>query len=92
MRETPVSGPAKQKDWVCGTMMQIIGARYNERRIKIFATNYMDARRHHLEETLEERVGLRLCSRLYEMYETVMIKGEEYRRRVDARERSLESP
>ena len=77
-------GATKPTDWVRDTMMQIIGTRYNERKLTIFTTNYGDARRHPAEETLEDRVGVRLRSRLYEMSRTVIVEGEDYRRRLAA--------
>ena len=77
-------GASKPTDWVRDTMMQIIGARYNERKLTIFTTNYSDTRRTAAEETLEERIGARLRSRLYEMCKTVMIEGEDFRRRFDS--------
>ena len=77
-------GASKPTDWVRDTMMQIIGTRYNERRLTIFTTNYGDARRQPEEETLEDRVGVRLRSRLYEMCKTVAVEGEDYRRRLTA--------
>ena len=77
-------GASKPTDWVRDTMMQIIGTRYNERKLTIFTTNYTDARRQPSEETLEDRVGVRLRSRLYEMCRTVIIEGEDYRRRLAA--------
>ena len=77
-------GASKPTDWVRDTMMQVIGTRYNERKLTIFTTNYGDARRHPTEETLEDRVGVRLRSRLYEMCKTVAVEGEDYRRRLAA--------
>jgi DNA replication protein DnaC len=76
-------GAVKPTDWVRDTLRQIIGTRYNDRRLTIFTTNYADARRQPSEETLEDRIGARLRSRLYEMCRTVMIEGEDYRRRFD---------
>jgi DNA replication protein DnaC len=76
-------GAVKSTDWVRDTMMQIIGTRYNNRKLTIFTTNYTDAHRHAAEETLEERIGVRLRSRLYEMCRTVMIEGDDYRRQFD---------
>ncbi|HYY95683.1 MAG TPA: ATP-binding protein [Pyrinomonadaceae bacterium] len=78
-------GATKPTDWVRDTMMQIINARYKDRRLTIFTTNYADETVRPSEETLEERVGARLRSRLYEMCRTVRIDGEDYRRRFDAR-------
>ncbi|HEV2799476.1 MAG TPA: ATP-binding protein [Pyrinomonadaceae bacterium] len=76
-------GASKPTDWVRDTMMQIIGTRYNDRKLTIFTTNYLDARRAPTDETLEDRVGVRLRSRLFEMCKTVHIEGEDYRRRFD---------
>jgi DNA replication protein DnaC len=76
-------GAVKPTDWVRDTMMQIIGTRYNDRRLTIFTTNYLDVRRTPAEETLEDRIGARLRSRLYEMCKTVVVEGEDYRRRFD---------
>lgn len=76
-------GASKTSDWVRDTMMQIIGTRYNNRRLTVFTTNYSDIRRHPADETLEDRIGVRLRSRLYEMCKTVIVEGEDYRRRFD---------
>lgn len=76
-------GASKPTDWVRDTMMQIINTRYNDRRLTIFTTNYADARRNEKEETLEDRIGVRLRSRLFEMCRTVQMDGEDYRRRYD---------
>jgi DNA replication protein DnaC len=76
-------GASKTTDWVRDTMMQVIGTRYNDKKLTIFTTNYSDTRRKEIEETLEDRVGVRLRSRLYEMCRTVVITGEDYRRRYD---------
>ena len=83
-------GASKPTDWVRDTMMQIIGTRYNERRLTIFTTNYFDARRRPTEESLEDRIGVRLRSRLYEMCRTVIIEGDDYRRRFDGVQTALD--
>ncbi len=74
----------KPGDWVRETMMQIIGTRFNERRLTIFTTNFLDTCRSPAEETLEDRIGTRLRSRLYEICKTVIIEGEDYRRQLAA--------
>lgn len=76
-------GASKTTDWVRDTMMQIIGTRYNERKLTIFTTNYFDERHSERDETLEDRIGVRLRSRLYEMCKTVQIEGDDYRRLFD---------
>jgi DNA replication protein DnaC len=75
-------GAVRPTDWVRDMMMQIVGSRYNDRRLTIFTTNYTDAQDMPSDETLEDRVGARLRSRLYEMCRTVVIEGEDYRRRL----------
>ncbi len=94
-------------DWVRDTMYQIINKRYNDKRLTIFTTNYLDEPRvekNHESEpasrtfstkasseriremtTLEERIGTRLRSRLYEMCNVVVIEGEDYRKGQDQR-------
>jgi DNA replication protein DnaC len=76
-------GASKPTDWVRDTMMHIINTRYNEKKLTIFTTNYLDARATDREETLEDRIGIRLRSRLYEMCKTILIEGHDYRRRLD---------
>ncbi len=76
-------GAVKPTDWVRDTMTQIIGRRYNDRKLTVFTTNYGDERRHSSEETLEDRIGARLRSRLFEMCRTVFVEGEDYRRRFE---------
>jgi len=79
-------GASKPTDWVRDTMMQIINARYNDKRLTIFTTNYSDKRKNEKDTTelLEERIGIPLRSRLYEMCRTVEIEGEDYRKRSAA--------
>ncbi len=72
-------GASKPTDWVRDTMAHIINTRYNDRKHTIFTTNYLDERQGN-EETLEDRIGIRLRSRLFEMCRTVEIKGADYRR------------
>jgi DNA replication protein DnaC len=76
-------GASKPTDWVRDTMMQIIGKRYNDKKLTIFTTNYLDDRRNPSDETLEDRIGVRLRSRLFEMCRTVKIEGDDYRRKFD---------
>jgi DNA replication protein DnaC len=76
-------GASKPTDWVRDTMMQIINTRYNDKKLTIFTTNYLDGRRNERDETLEDRIGVRLRSRLYEMCKTVIIEGEDYRKKLD---------
>lgn len=76
-------GASKPTDWVRDTMMQIINTRYNDKRVTIFTTNYPDNRKSDKDasEILEDRVGVALRSRLYEMCKTVVVEGDDYRKR-----------
>ncbi len=76
-------GASKPTDWVRDTMAHIINTRYNDKKLTIFTTNYLDERRAEREETLEDRIGVRLRSRLFEMCRTVSLTGEDFRRTFD---------
>jgi DNA replication protein DnaC len=76
-------GASKPTDWVRDTMAHIINTRYNDKKLTIFTTNYLDERRTERDETLEDRIGVRLRSRLFEMCKTVAITGEDFRRTFD---------
>ena len=77
-------GASKPTDWVRDTMAHIINTRYNDKKATIFTTNYPDERRNDREESLEDRIGIRLRSRLYEMCKTIEVKGNDYRRKLDS--------
>lgn len=76
-------GASKPTDWVRDTMMQIINTRYNDKKLTVFTTNFLDTRRAPGDELLEDRIGVRLRSRLYEMCKTVVIEGDDYRKKFD---------
>lgn len=76
-------GASKPTDWVRDTMAHIINTRYNDQRLTIFTTNYLDDRKNDREETLEDRIGVRMRSRLFEMCRTVEMTGIDYRRTFD---------
>lgn len=101
-------GATVPTDWVRDTLYQIINARYNDKRLTIFTTNYLDeivlterdedpdlprskaskrmsSDRARELTSLEERIGVPLRSRLYEMCTKVMIKGDDYRKSLDKR-------
>ncbi len=76
-------GATKPSEWVRDTMANIINTRYNDKKLTIFTTNYLDEKRNEREETLEERIGVRLRSRIFEMCRTVAMGGEDFRRTFD---------
>jgi DNA replication protein DnaC len=75
-------GASKPTDWVRDTMAHIINNRYNEKKFTIFTTNYLDERADPKEETLEDRIGVRARSRIFEMCQTIVIHGEDHRRKI----------
>lgn len=76
-------GASKPTDWVRDTMAHVINTRYNDKKLTVFTTNYADERRNEREEVLEDRIGTRLRSRLYEMCKTVMMDGKDFRKNFD---------
>ena len=75
-------GASKPTDWVRDTMTQIINTRYNDKKVSIFTTNYLDEPETPHEETLTDRVGVRLRSRLHEMCKVVTVKGDDFRLKI----------
>lgn len=68
--------------WAQETLMHILNQRYNYRRVTILTTNYLDPGQSSYpgDETLEQRIGSRLRSRLFEMCDAIMLNGPDYRR------------
>jgi DNA replication protein DnaC len=58
-------GASKPTEWVRDTMAHVINTRYNDKKLTIFTTNYLDNSPKNREETLEDRIGVRLRSRLF---------------------------
>jgi len=76
-------GASKPTDWVRDTMAHVVNTRYNDKKLTVFTTNYLDERRNDREELLEDRIGTRLRSRLYEMCKTVSMDGKDFRKTFD---------
>jgi DNA replication protein DnaC len=88
-------GASKPSDWVRDIVGIVLNARYNEKRTTIITTNYLDtpttdgeasrlpngklipATR---EDSLEQRIGSRMRSRLFEMCRTVEVSAPDFRR------------
>ena len=89
-------GAVKPSEWVWDTVSLIINSRYNEKRTTIFTTNYEDrpaaaaepvnhlAKRVTREESLGDRIGERMRSRLHEMCRKVEMTGSDFRQRVQS--------
>ena len=92
-------GASKPSPWALETIGHILNKRYNEKRVTLLTTNYLDTAEAPAsslplrmpsgqavaparEETLTERLGLRVRSRLYEMCRTVEIASPDYRREI----------
>jgi DNA replication protein DnaC len=85
-------GASKPSAWVLDIIGLILNARYNERRMTILTTNFYDVtpdvgatlpsgeRVRVKEDTLGDRVGARMRSRLYEMCRTVEVSAPDFRR------------
>jgi DNA replication protein DnaC len=90
-------GAAKPSPWALETISHILNRRYNDQRVTLLTTNYLDdvepatapsrlpsgqtvsAAR---EESLTDRIGQRVRSRLYEMCRTVEVFSADYRREI----------
>ena len=75
-------GANKPTTWVKDTVSYIINCRYNEQKITIFTSNFLDNPAKAGEETLTDRIDTRLRSRISEMCHTVEIKGDDFRQEV----------
>ncbi len=72
-------GASRPSPWVIDNIYYFVNSRYNNGRVTLFASNYADEVEAG-QETLKERVGERIRSRLFEMARSVTIHGEDYRR------------
>src|ERR1700692_3027479 len=85
-------GAQKPNEWVWDTVALILNTRYNDNRRTIITTNYpdlpaaggnlSDPERAAREQTLGDRIGDRMRSRLAEMCVRVEMKGEDFRQSV----------
>ena len=85
-------GASKPSDWVRDIVSIVLNARYNEKRTTIITTNYLDAADEkeaslpngrkivNRQETLADRIGDRMRSRLFEMCRTVEVFAPDFRR------------
>ena len=71
-------GSSKPSPWVEDNIYFLINRRYNNNLITLFASNFFDEKISN-QETLSERVGNRIRSRLYEMTISVKLTGIDYR-------------
>jgi DNA replication protein DnaC len=75
-------GANKPTEWVRDTIAHIVNCRYNDKKLTIFTSNYLDSPNKAGEDTLTDRIGARLRSRLYEMCTEIVIRGDDFRQQV----------
>jgi DNA replication protein DnaC len=77
-------GASKPHPWVLDVLYNLLNTRYNRKRITIATSNWEDEpdSASGEREKLEDRIGYRLRSRLYEMCTLVPLRGKDYRKEV----------
>jgi DNA replication protein DnaC len=77
----------KNREWEQGVLDEIVSVRYNAGRPTLLATNYPPAGatwqfavEGDIAETLEQRVGPRIYSRIHEMCDAIEVTGPDQRR------------
>jgi DNA replication protein DnaC len=82
-------GAKRPTAWVEETVFTIINYRYNHKKMTLFTTNYPDTEESEDkrdsfykkgDESLIDRIGVRLRSRIYEMCKVVEMWGDDYRK------------
>ena len=90
-------GASKPSEWARDIIGHILNKRYNEKRVTLLTTNYLDGPDNPAaplrmpsgqavpaarDESLTDRLGQRVRSRLYEMCRTVELVTPDYRREI----------
>ncbi len=88
-------GSNKPTEWVRETVAYIINTRYNDMKVTVFTSNFLDSpgvgtieagpepqNSRVREESLTDRVGARLRSRLYEMCRVIEVGGPDFRKQI----------
>lgn len=82
-------GAKRTSAWIEEMIFYIINQRYNHKKLTIFTSNYLDKEEEEDkrdsfykkgEDSLVDRIGVRLRSRLYEMCKIVEMGGDDYRK------------
>jgi DNA replication protein DnaC len=72
-------GAEKTSEWVEETLNLIVNARYSEKRVTVFTSNFDDIPDSTDPNSLLFRIGFRMRSRLHEMCEFLELDGGDYR-------------
>ena len=79
-------GKGKRNEWELNILDQLISKRYNSSKKTLITTNYITRdnlpKDYKTTEILEDRVGERIASRLYEMCEFFVMKGDDFRKTI----------
>ena len=80
-------GAQNPSSWVKDTVAYVLNYRYNENKVTILTTNYRDederkGAKAGIADTLSERIGVRMRSRLFEMCKTIKMNGNDFRKAV----------
>lgn len=92
-------GSSKPSLWALETVGHVLNTRYNDKRVTILTTNFLDVdgaggaatapsargagmRAPTVEDSLTDRIGRRIRSRLYEMCRTIEIVAPDYRKEI----------
>lgn len=84
-------GAVKPTEWVWDTVSHILNTRYNDKRTTVITTNFDDLppgrgrsalEKTSREDTLGDRIGERMRSRLHEMCRAVDMQGSDFRQSI----------
>lgn len=80
-------GAQKPSDWVRDQVAYILNYRYNENKVTIITTNFLDhgtvpSKEDRKIDSLSQRIGERIRSRLFEMCKTVKMDGKDFREAI----------
>ena len=80
-------GAQNPSSWVRDEVSYVLNYRYNENKVTILTTNFKDEEERKdvksgITDTLSERIGVRMRSRLFEMCKTIKMDGNDFRKAV----------
>jgi DNA replication protein DnaC len=85
-------GARRVTDWAEDTVTYILNHRYNHKKPTLLTSNLPDERaettgrspsgKYRVSDTLQDRIGVRIYSRLFEMCEKITIKADDHRQTV----------
>src|ERR1051326_6024283 len=80
-------GAQNPSSWVKDMVGYVVNYRYNENKVTILTTNYVDKDEDEAKnivdpDSLSGRIGIRMRSRLFEMCKTIKMDGNDFRKAV----------